>query len=616
MTTTTTTDLSAPTAVAVPAMDQQMDIVSVGHVDHGKSTVIGRLLADTGSLPEGKLDQVRANCARNARPFEYAFLLDALRSEQDQGITIDTARCFFKTAKRHYIIHDAPGHIEFIKNMVTGAARAEAALLVIDAEEGIQENSKRHGYILSMLGLKQVSVIVNKMDLVDYRQDVFEDVRREYTEFLNHLAVSPCSFIPVSAREGENLTTTSEQMPWYTGPTVLEQIDAFPKQDTEHARPFRMAVQGVYKFTEDSDDRRIIAGTVETGEARPGDAVTFLPSGKRSTIRTIECFNAEPPSVARPHQAVGFTLTEQIYVKPGELMVRLNQAQPRTGTRFLANLFWMGQAPMIRGKRYKIKLGAARLAVELVEIRSILDASELTSIEGKSQIDRHDVGECVLETVRPVAFDHADEIEKTSRFVIVDNFEIAGCGIILEQIDDSPALLAERVQNREIHWEKGYILPCERAANYLHTGKFVVLVGNAGDTAAALAKKLELQLFLSRIHTYFLSLSNVFSALDGEADPGEIGREEQLLRLGELARLMTDAGLIFITALVDADQYDLEKLKLLNQPNELFVVTLGLEDREDLPAHVRLPAAPNLADAVRLITNGLNAKGVLPEYQI
>jgi bifunctional enzyme CysN/CysC len=221
----------------------RMDIVIVGHVDHGKSTVIGRLLADTNSLPEGKLESIREFCARNARPFEYAFLLDALKDEQAQGITIDTARTFFKSDKRDYVIIDAPGHIEFLKNMVTGAARAEAAVLVIDAKEGIQENSKRHGYLLSMLGIRQIVVAVNKMDLVDYDRKAFEDIRDEYVAFLARIGVTPRFFVPMAAFPGEGMVGPSGKMPWYKGPDLLAAIDAFEKAPSKAAQPFRLPVQ-------------------------------------------------------------------------------------------------------------------------------------------------------------------------------------------------------------------------------------------------------------------------------------------------------------------------------------------------------------------------------------
>lgn len=194
-------------------MKEDMNIVIVGHVDHGKSTLMGRLLADTGSLPEGKLEQVKETCRRNSKPFEYAFLLDALKDEQSQGITIDTARCFFKTEKRDYIILDAPGHIEFLKNMITGASRAEAALLMIDAKEGVQENSRRHAYMLSMLGIRQIAVVINKMDLVDYDEGVFERVKAEYLEFLKQINVTPKVVVPASSFMGENIIQQSDKMP-------------------------------------------------------------------------------------------------------------------------------------------------------------------------------------------------------------------------------------------------------------------------------------------------------------------------------------------------------------------------------------------------------------------
>ena len=224
---------------------EQMNIVIVGHVDHGKSTFIGRLMADTGSLPDGKLEQVKATCAANSKPFEYAFLMDALKDEQAQGITIDTARVFFKTKKRHYIILDAPGHIEFLKNMVTGAARAEAAVLLIDAKEGVQENSRRHGYLLAMLGVKQVVVVINKMDLVNYDQTTYERVKEEYTAFLSEIGVQPKAFVPISAFHGQGLIEDSKEMPWFDGKSVLEHIDEFKKEEDKTNQPFRMPVQDI-----------------------------------------------------------------------------------------------------------------------------------------------------------------------------------------------------------------------------------------------------------------------------------------------------------------------------------------------------------------------------------
>src|SRR5690349_10691298 len=274
----TSTSIAPPAPHAsAPVGTQRMNIVIVGHVDHGKSTVIGRLLADTHSLPEGKLEQVRAQCELNSRPFEYAFLLDALKDEQAQGITIDAARVFFQTESRPYLILDAPGHIEFLKNMITGAARAEAALLVIDAAEGVQENSRRHGYMMSLLGIRQLAVLVNKMDLVDWDQAVFDRIVREYGAFLDQVGIRPAAFIPVSGRGGDNIADRSPHLSWYEGPTVLQALDAFQSEPAPVDQPFRMSVQDVYKFTKQGDDRRIVAGTIDSGSVKVGDPVIFYP---------------------------------------------------------------------------------------------------------------------------------------------------------------------------------------------------------------------------------------------------------------------------------------------------------------------------------------------------
>ncbi|MHC5083807.1 MAG: GTP-binding protein, partial [Planctomycetota bacterium] len=286
-----------------------MNIVIIGHVDHGKSTLVGRLLADTHSLPEGKLQEVKTRCAQNARPFEYAFLLDALKDEQAQGITIDSARCFFRSDKREYILIDAPGHIEFLKNMVSGAARAEAAVLVIDADEGVQENSRRHGYLLSMLGIRHIVVAVNKMDLVKYSQKVFESVRDEYTEFLSQINVTAEEFIPISAREGDFVADRGGKMNWFEGPTILEALDQFKKEAAPIDQPLRFPVQDIYKFTAENDDRRIVAGQIETGQIHVGDEVVFYPSKKRSHVASIEEFNTPEQKTAYAGQSAGITLT-------------------------------------------------------------------------------------------------------------------------------------------------------------------------------------------------------------------------------------------------------------------------------------------------------------------
>jgi len=422
-------------AIADPAeVEARMGIVIVGHVDHGKSTIIGRLLADTGTLPDGKLEQIKDLCARTSKPFEYAFLLDALKDERAQGITIDAARVFFRTPKRRYLILDAPGHVEFLKNMVTGAARAEAALLVLDAGEGIQENTRRHAYLLSMLGVRQIAVVVNKMDLVGCRQEAFDAFARDLGAFLATIDMTPAAIIPVIGREGDNLAMRSSTMSWYTGPTVLEALDAFRSQGEAVDGPFRMPVQAVFKFTNDGDDRRIVAGTIDSGRVRVGDEVVFHPSGKRTRVKSLEAFNRVAPSVAGAGESAGFTLAQQIYVTRGELATLAHEPQPVTATRIRASIFWLGARPLEVGRSYTLKLGTARVSVHLEHIERVLDASTLESVTDRVAVVRNEVADCVLKLRHPIAFDRAAELAATSRFVLVDNYSISGGGVVREAL--------------------------------------------------------------------------------------------------------------------------------------------------------------------------------------
>ena len=292
-------------------------IVTVGHVDHGKSTVIGRLLYDTKSLPEGAIEKVRRIAKEKGKPFEYAYLLDAFEEEQKQGITIDTTSLQFHTDKRDYVIIDAPGHVEFLKNMISGAASAEAALLVIDAKEGIQEQSKRHGYILSLLGIKQVYVVVNKMDLIDYDQEKFNAIEKEMNEFLANLNVYPQKYIPISAFLGENLTSKSDKLPWYKGETVLEALDLFKQEIGLETKPLRLPIQDVYKF----DSRRIIAGRVESGTLKVGDEILISPDNKTTKVKSIEYFvEKDKTNTVSAGMSVGITFEDEFFNKRGEII--------------------------------------------------------------------------------------------------------------------------------------------------------------------------------------------------------------------------------------------------------------------------------------------------------
>lgn len=567
---------------------EDMNIVIVGHVDHGKSTLMGRLLADTDSLPEGKLEQVKETCRRNSKPFEYAFLLDALKDEQSQGITIDTARCFFKTNKRDYIILDAPGHIEFLKNMITGASRAEAALLMIDAREGVQENSRRHAYMLSMLGIKQIAVVINKMDLVDYDEAVFEQVKAEYLEFLEQINITPKFVLPVSSFMGENIVKKSDKMPWYDGMCILEVLDAFECEEDKDKQTFRMPVQDVYKFTRDGDDRRIVAGTIESGTIRPGQEVVFYPSGKRSHVKTIEVFNAAPIEVGVPNMAIGFTMEEQIYITRGELMSVAGQQAPETASRISANIFWLGKKDFVPGKVYYLKIGADKVKMELECVKGVIDSSNLSATEAKQAVGRNEVAECILRTDKPIAFDLVSELAGTSRFVIVDNYEIAGGGIITEALADEEQEIRQGTMLRNFKWEVSDVTAEERMEHYAQKPNLIVLTGPEGTGKKKLAKMLERELMNLGRYAYYMGMGSYLYGVGADTKKASVqDHTEQIRRFAEVANLMLDAGMILIVTATDLTQADYKIMKTVVE-GEFEIIWVGNELTTNLVPQMQL----------------------------
>ncbi|MDR0576228.1 MAG: 50S ribosome-binding GTPase [Candidatus Accumulibacter sp.] len=412
-----------------------MDIVITGHVDHGKSTLIGRLLADTRALPDGKLESVRQSCSRNGRVFEYSMLLDALEDEQRQGITIDSARVFFKSERREYVLIDAPGHIEFLRNMLSGASRAVAALLVIDALEGVAENSRRHGLLLSLLGINQVVVAINKLDRLDYDESAFRRVKNEYEAYLDSLDVKPVAFVPVSAREGKNLMYRAPEMPWYQGKTILEVLEGFQNAPVEEDAPFTMPLQDIYRFSNNDDDRRIYAGTIASGKVRRNDLVRFLPSNKEAHVRTIESWNVPEKTEATVGEAAGFTLLEDIYVRSGEVLVKADENHPVVvATKIAASMIWLGSEPFSFERNYLFKLGNTKTQVRLEKIERILGDAPDGDYYG---LRRNECGNVILGLSNPVALTRFQENFILGRFVIVDGFDAAGGGIVLAPLIDS-----------------------------------------------------------------------------------------------------------------------------------------------------------------------------------
>ena len=529
--------------------DRRLKVVFVGHVDHGKSTLIGRIFYDTKSLPDGKVEQIQAACREEGMEFEYAFLLDALLEEQEQNITIDTTQIQFRTEKRPYVIIDAPGHKEFLKNMITGAASADAAVLLIAANEGVREQSRRHGYLLSLLGIKQVVVAVNKMDLVNFSEEIFDSVVAEYKAFLSQIGLEARTFVPISARNGFNVDQRGEAvMPWYSGPTITAMLDEFETPKAVNDLPLRFPVQDVYRF----DNRRIIAGRIETGTLNVGDTLIFSPNNKTSTVATIEAWQSVSRTVAVAGESVAITLTEQIFVERGHVASH-EQDAPIESNRLKARLFWMGKRNIAKGERYKLKLATQELDAEIVSIEKIIDASTLENVaEGREYIARNDVAEVTLQTRGALVMDNHDRNALLGRFVIMDQRHVAGGGIIFGGTYSDRA----RVKSQNIFWSEGAVTPAKRALRNGHKGAVIWLTGLSGSGKSTISQALDRELFNLGMHTYVLDGDNVRHGLNSNLGFSPEDREENIRRVGEVARLMADAGLITITAFISPYRAD------------------------------------------------------------
>ena len=349
--------------------------------------------------------------------------------------------------------------------MVTGASRAQIAILVIDAKEGVQENSRRHAVMLSMLGIQQVVVVINKMDLVNYKQEVYEAIVQEFDQFLSQLDVKVQSFLPVSAMQGQNLVTTPDQMKWFKADSLMQTLDNLRLDEIAELDNFRMPVQGVYKFTQFEDDRRIVAGNVTSGLATEGQRLVFYPSMKTARIKSVEGFSKSSSKNIKKGDSCGFTLEPQVYVPRGEIACVEGEPSPKVSRYIKVNLFWLGRLDLVKGKDYLLKLGTNKVVCQVHEIIKVLDASELKSLSPNS-VKRNQIAECILRCKQSIAFDLSETGLETSRFIIVDQYDISGGGLILDAGVDEQAWLREKIILRNKKWVYSDIKPLERARRY------------------------------------------------------------------------------------------------------------------------------------------------------
>ncbi len=405
--------------------DQKLKFVIVGHVDHGKSTLIGRLLYDTNSLPEGKIEEIKQLCESLGKDMEFGYVIDHLEEERDQGITIDTAQTFFSTKKRDYVIIDAPGHVEFVKNMISGASQAEAAVLIVDAEEGVKEQTKRHAYILGMLGLSQVISVINKMDLVDYDMERFESVKSELLGFLSNINIKPSYVIPISAKRGDFIANKSGNMDWYGGPTLLEALDTFRTKESANEKPLRYVVQDVYSF-----DKRIIAGRVESGIIRKGDRIKVLPSGEETRVKSVEEY-LKNVTEAESGKCIGITTEDKLFIDRGNVIVS-DRDLPAVTNRIKANVFWMDRTSFKKGENLRFRCATQEVNCEIEKINRVINSSTLEQIaENADEIKNREVANIIIRTDKPIVVENFNKMEELGRFVLGREDTCAG-GIITE----------------------------------------------------------------------------------------------------------------------------------------------------------------------------------------
>jgi sulfate adenylyltransferase large subunit len=404
-----------------------LNIVFTGHVDHGKSTLIGRLLIDTSSLPESKIEEVRRVSKELGKEAELAYITDYLREEREQNITIDTTQIHFKTKKRDYIIIDSPGHVEFIKNMITGTSQAEAAVLIVDVTEGVLEQTRRHAYLIHLLGIRKAVVVINKMDLCDYSEDGYAEVKDEIIKFLSGIGLEPLCAIPVSARDGENISEKSQKMPWYRGPCLLKALDCLKPEKAIHKRQsLRFPVQDVYTVYGD----RVAVGKIASGYLHKGYEVIALPSGEAVIVASIKTFDGNKKR-AEPSESIGIGFQDSSSVKRGFILVGKDDI-PELSDTFRASVFWMFDKPWDVTKSYGLQCSTQDVTCRIEKISRKIDSSTLEVIEkDMDRLHRYETGDVVIRTEPPILTDSFAEGSEFGRFVVKQEGRVVGVGLIM-----------------------------------------------------------------------------------------------------------------------------------------------------------------------------------------
>ncbi|WP_256753062.1 sulfate adenylyltransferase subunit CysN [Mesorhizobium sp. Mes31] len=539
--------------------------LTCGSVDDGKSTLIGRLLYDTQLLMEDQLAALAADSRRHGTTgddLDFALLVDGLASEREQGITIDVAYRFFATEQRKFIVADTPGHEQYTRNMATGASNADLAIILVDARQGILDQTRRHSFIVSLLGIRHVVLAINKIDLVGYSQAVFDEIETAYRSFAEPLGFVSLQAIPLSARYGDNVLSRSAKLPWYHGPTLIEYLESIEVESDRRAAPFRMPVQWVNR---PNLDFRGFAGTIVAGVVRPGDRVAVARSGVTTLVKRIVTQDGDLPE-AGAGEAVTLTLEDEIDVSRGDVLAAAAE-RPEVSDQFAAHVLWMHDDPLIPGRPYLIKLATSAVGASVTHIKHRVDINNFAKLATKT-LEKNEVGFVNIMTQAPLAFDPFSRVHETGAFIIIDRItnHTVGAGMIDFSL--------RRASN--IHWQA---LDVDMNARAIAKGQKPALLwftGLSGAGKSTIANLVEKRLHAIGKHTYLLDGDNVRHGLNRDLGFTDADRVENIRRVAEAAKLMVDAGLIVLASFISpfrAERRMARDLFAAGQFIEIFIDT-------------------------------------------
>lgn len=545
--------------------------ITCGSVDDGKSTLIGRLLYESKLVFEDQLAALEVDSKKvgtQGGDLDFALLVDGLAAEREQGITIDVAYRFFSTEGRKFIVADTPGHEQYTRNMVTGASTADVAVILIDARKGVLTQTRRHSYIVSLLGIKHVVLAINKMDLIEFSKDLFDAIVQEYRDFAEQIGLTNITAIPLSALKGDNMLERSSRIAWYTGPTLMEYLETVEIEDDLQSKPFRLPVQWVNR---PNQNFRGFAGTIASGVVRVGDALRALPSGRQSKVARIVAYDGDVEQ-AVAGQSVTLTLTDEIDVSRGDVLAA-TESPPAVADQFQSTIIWMHEEPMLPGRPYLLKIGTRTVTGSITAPKYKVNVNTLEHLAAK-QLELNEIGVCNISLDRPIAFDPYADNREMGGFILIDKLtnDTVGAGLL--------SFALRRAEN--IHWQALDVNKQARASLKGQRACVLWFTGLSGAGKSTVANLVEKRLHALGRHTYTLDGDNVRHGLNKDLGFTDADRVENIRRVAEVSKLMVDAGLIVLVSFISPFRSERRLARELMQEGEFFEVFVDtpLEEAE------------------------------------